>query len=59
MIVIVDDMMVVGKKQNHRDPDLDLTILLETARRYNIHLNYDKLQYKKTEVDFWRNIHDQ
>ena len=45
--------MVVGKKQNHRDHDLALTDLLETARRYNIRLNYDKLQYKKTEIDFF------
>ena len=43
--------MVVGKKQNHRDDDLALTILLETARRGNICLNYFKLQYKKTEED--------
>ena len=52
MIVIADDIMVVGKKQNHRDHGIALTILLERARRCNVHLNYDKLQYKKTEVDF-------
>ena len=45
-------MMVVGK--NHRDHDLALTALLETARKCNVQLNYDKLQYKKTEVDFFR-----
>ena len=45
--------MVIGKKQNHRDHDLALASLLETARRCNIWLNYDKLQYKKTEVDFF------
>ena len=27
--------------------------MLETARKSNIHLNYDKLHYKKTEVDFF------
>ena len=27
--------------------------LLETARKSNIHLNYDKLAYKKTEVEFF------
>ena len=52
VIVIADGIMVVGKKQNHRDHDLALAILLETARRCNVHLHYDKLQYKKTEVDF-------
>ena len=52
IIVIPDDIMVVGKKQNHRDHNLAFAILLETARRCNVHLNYDKLQYKKTEVDY-------
>ena len=53
IIVIADDIMALGKKQNHRDHNLALLILLETARRCNVHLNYDKLQYKKTEVDFF------
>ena len=30
-----------------------LTALLKTARKCNVWLNYDKLQYKKTEVDFF------
>ena len=51
IIVIADDTMVAGK--NHRDHDLALTALLETARKCNAQLNYDKLQYKKT-VDFFR-----
>ena len=54
VIVIADDIMVVGKQQNHKDHDLALTNLLETARRCNIRLNFDKLHYKKTEVDFIR-----
>ena len=53
VIVIVDDIMVVGKQQNHRDCDIALTNLLETARESNIHLNFNKLHYKKTEVDFF------
>ena len=52
VIVIADDIMVVGHQPNHRDHDVALTNLLETARKSNIHLNYDKLAYKKTEVDF-------
>ena len=44
--------MVIGK--NHRDHDLALTALLEMARKCNVQLNYDKLQYKKTKVDFFR-----
>ena len=44
--------MVVGK--NHREHDLALTSLLDTARKCNIQLNCNKLQYKKTEVDVFR-----
>ena len=51
VIVIVDDIMIVGKQQNHRYHDLALTTLLDTARKCNLRLNFDKLQYKKTEVD--------
>ena len=51
IIIIMDDIMVVWK--NQRDHDLALTALLETARKCNVWLNYDKLQYKKTEVDFF------
>ena len=43
--------MVVGKRK--KDHDLALTALLETARQCDVWLNYDKLQYKKTEVDFF------
>ena len=53
VIVIADDIMVVGNQPNHRDHDVALTNLLETARKNNIHLNYDKLAYKKTEVEFF------
>ena len=53
MIVIVDDIIIVGKKQNHRDHDIALTTLLETARRCNVKLHFDRLQHKKTEVDFF------
>ena len=53
MIVIADDIMIVGKKQNHRDHDIAFTTLLETARKCNAELNFDKLHYKKTEVDFF------
>ena len=53
VIVIADDILVVGNQPNHRDHDVALTNLLETARKSNICLNYDKLAYKKTEVDFF------
>ena len=44
--------MVVGKQNNHKDHNIALTQLLKTARECNVRLNYDKLQYKQTEVDF-------
>ena len=53
VIVIADDIMVVGKQPNHKDHDLALTELLNTARECNVSLNYDKLQYKQKEVDFF------
>ena len=53
VIVIADDIMVVGNQTNHRDHDVALTNLLETARKSNIRLNYDKLAYKRTEVEFF------
>ena len=43
LIVIVDDIMVVGKQHNHKDHDVALTNLLESARKCNIRLNFDKL----------------
>ena len=53
VIVIADDIMVIGKQPNHKDHDLALTTLLNTARKCNVHLNYEKLQYKKKEVEFF------
>ena len=41
VIVIVDDMMVVGKSQ--KEHNQALTILLKTARKCNVWLNYDKI----------------
>ena len=57
MIVIADDIVVVGKLHNHRDHDQALTALLDIARKCNMRLNYDKLHYKQEEVDFWRNLY--
>ena len=46
-------LMVVGKQPNHKDHDQVLTTLFETARKCNVRLNYEKLQYKQTEAEFW------
>ena len=40
VIVIADDIMVVGKQPNHKDHDQALTTLLEIARHCNVRLNY-------------------
>ena len=53
VIVIANSIMIVGYKQNHHNHDQALRILLETAKRCNVKLNYKKLQYKKNEVDFF------
>ena len=53
VIVIVDDIMVVGKQPKHKDHDQALTTLLETTRHCNVRLNYEKLQYKQMEVEFF------
>ena len=42
VLVIADDIMVVGKQHNHKDHDIALTNLLETARKCNIRLNFDQ-----------------
>ena len=55
VIIIADGIMVVGK--NQKEHNLSLTILLNTASECNVRLKYDKLQYKKTEVDFFREMY--
>ena len=53
VIVTADDIMVVGKMQNHRDHDQALTTLLQTAKACNVSLNYEKWQYKQTEAELF------
>ena len=53
VIIITDDIMVVGYKPDHSDDDQAFTSLLQTAQNCNVKLNYDKLQYKENEVDFF------
>ena len=58
LIVIADDIMIVGRMQNHRYHDQALTTLLHTTITCNIRLNYDKLQYKQTEVRFFGEMYN-
>ena len=57
VIVIADDIMIVVKKPDHKDHDQALTTLFETARHCNVRLNYEKLQYKQMEVEFFGKIY--
>ena len=41
VIVIADDINIVGKRPDHKDHDHSLTSLLETARNCNVRLNYE------------------
>ena len=50
VIIIADDIMVVRKSQKEHDPALQP--YWTQQEKCNVQLNYDKLQYKKTEVDF-------
>ena len=50
---IADDIIIVGYKANHSDHDTAFTQLLQTARENNVKLNFEKLQYKQTQVDFF------
>ena len=53
LTIIANDIMVIGKNRNHKDHDLALTLLLKMAKECNVKVNYQKLQYKSTEVNFY------
>ena len=53
VIIIVDDIMVVGYKPDHSDHSQAFTSLLQTPEKCNVKLNFDKQQYKQNDVDFF------
>ena len=53
LIVIADDVMIISRNENHKDHDIAFTTLLHTARKCTVKLNYDKLKFKCTEVNFY------
>ena len=53
VVIIADDIMIVGYKPDHSNQDQPFTTLLQTAQKCNVKLNYDKLQYKQVEVEFF------
>ena len=52
-MIIADDIMVIGYQADEWDHDKAFTQLLETAKKNNIKLNFDKIQYKQKEVEFY------
>ena len=50
---IADDIIIVGYKADHSDHDIAFTSLLQTAPENNVKLNFEMLQYKQTQVDFF------
>ena len=53
IIVIADDIMTCGEKADHSGHDIAFKNLLETACKNGVKLNYEKIQYKKNEVEFF------
>ena len=53
LIIIADDVMIISRNENHKDHDIAFTTLLHTARKCNAKLNYDKLKFKCTQVNFY------
>ena len=52
-MVITDDIMVIGYQEDEQDHDKAFSQLLETTKKNNIKLNFDKIQYKQKEVEFF------
>ena len=57
VIIIADDIMIMGNKPDHSDHDQAFTTLLQTAKQCNVKLNYDKFQYKQNEVECFGQIY--
>ena len=53
VIINTDDIKIVGYKPDDSDYNQFFTNLLQTAQKCNVKLNYDKLQYKQDEVEFF------
>ena len=53
VMIIADDIMVIGYQEDEQDHDKAFTQLLETVKKNNIMLNFNKIQYKQKEVEFF------
>ena len=52
-MIIADDTMVIGYQEDEWDHDQAFTQLMETVKKNNIKLSFDKIQYKQKEVEFF------
>ena len=52
-MIIADDIMIIGYQEDKWEHDKAFMQLLETAKKNNIKLNFDKIQYKQKEVEFF------
>ena len=57
VVIIADDRRVIGYQQDEHDHDIAFTKFLETAKKKNIKLSYDRIQYKQKEVEFFGEIY--
>ena len=53
---MADDIMVIGYQEDEQDHDIAFTKLLETTKKNNIKLNFNKIQYKQKEMEFFGKI---
>ena len=53
VIIIADDIVVVGDKPDHSDHNQAFINQLQIAQKCNVKLNYDVPQYKQDEVNFF------
>ena len=57
VMIIADDIMVIGYQEDEQDHDIAFMKLLETAKKNNIKLNFNNIQYKQKEVEFFGKIY--
>ena len=53
VMIITDDIMVIGYQKDEQDHDKAFTQLLGTAKKNTIKLNFDKIHYEQKEVKFF------
>ena len=52
-MIVADDIMVIGYQKDEWDHDKAFIQLLETTKKNNTKLNFNNIEYKQKEVDFF------